>query len=283
MTDEHEDKKIDIIKSISNNTQLLTWIVLFIIIALLFMNAKVIYSDRIFSFSSVIILSCVTGLVLIGFYVARRISLNAVNSLMEYNDELEVRVNERTAELSETVKMLQRNINERKQVESKLYNLSITDELTGLYNRRGFFTLAEHRLMLAKREKTGLLILYADLDHLKDVNDTLGHEEGDRLIKDTADIIKSTYRKTDIIARIGGDEFVAFPVGTTEDHVAIIAGRLEKNIENYNSQRASEYKMSVSIGIAAYDPNSVKSVDGLLAQADELMYEHKKSKKFANN
>ena len=279
MKNMREDKKINIIKSISKNTRLLTWIVLFIIIALLFMNIKVIYSDRISSFFSVLMLSCVTGLVLIGFYVARRISLNAVNSLMDYNDELEVRVNQRTAELSKTVKILQENISERKQMEDKLYTLSITDELTGLYNRRGFFTLAEHRLMLAKREKAGLLILYADLDHLKDINDTLGHEEGDRLIKDTADIIKSTYRNTDIISRIGGDEFVAFPVGTDEDHVAIIASRLEKNIKDFNSKRDSGYKISLSIGIAAYDPNSVQSVDGLLAQADELMYEHKKSKK----
>jgi diguanylate cyclase (GGDEF)-like protein len=278
MPNQSEIKKIDIINTISKNTRLLTWIILFIIFILLFLNTKGIYSDHISSFSSAVILSIVTGLVLLGFYIARRISLNAINSLMHYNDELEMRVSERTGELTETVKILQENIDERKQMEDKLYSMSITDELTGLYNRRGFFTLAEHCLLLAKREKKGLLLLYADLDHLKEVNDTLGHKEGDRLIKDTADILKSTYRETDIIARIGGDEFVAFPVGSSEAQISIIANRLQNNIDNFNAKRDPIYKLSLSIGVVAYDPNSVQSLDRLLAQADKLMYDHKRNK-----
>jgi phosphoglycerate-specific signal transduction histidine kinase len=137
MPNQSEIKKIDIINTISKNTRLLTWIILFIIFILLFLNTKGIYSDHISSFSSAVILSIVTGLVLLGFYIARRISLNAINSLMHYNDELEMRVSERTGELTETVKILQENIDERKQMEDKLYSMSITDELTGLYNRRG--------------------------------------------------------------------------------------------------------------------------------------------------
>jgi diguanylate cyclase (GGDEF)-like protein len=165
----------------------------------------------------------------------------------------------------------------------RLHTLSITDELTGLYNRRGFFTLAEDHLMSAKRSEKGLLLLYADLDNLKEINDTLGHDEGDRLIKETAEILKSTYRTSDIIARIGGDEFVAFPVGSDEDHVAIIANRLQKNIENFNAENNNRYKLRISTGIAMYDPSSVESINELLAQADELMYEHKKSKKKGHN
>jgi diguanylate cyclase (GGDEF)-like protein len=110
------------------------------------------------------------------------------------------------------------------------------------------------------------------------VNDTLGHKEGDRLIKDTADILKSTYRETDIIARIGGDEFVAFPVGSSEAQISIIANRLQNNIDNFNAKRDPIYKLSLSIGVVAYDPNSVQSLDRLLAQADKLMYDHKRNK-----
>jgi diguanylate cyclase (GGDEF)-like protein len=133
--------------------------------------------------------------------------------------------------------------------------------------------------MLAKREEKGAMMLYADLDNLKEINDTLGHDEGDRLIRKTADILKSTYRTSDIIARIGGDEFVVFPIGADEDQAAKTAKRLQENIENFNAKYNKRYKLRLSIGIATYDPNSVQSVDELLAKADSLMYEHKKSKK----
>ncbi len=161
----------------------------------------------------------------------------------------------------------------------RLHALSITDELTGLYNRRGFFTLAEECLTSAKRADTGLMLLYADLDNLKEINDTLGHDEGDRLIRETAAILKSTYRTSDIIARIGGDEFVAFPVGTDKDHVSSIAQRLQESIEKFNAKNNNRYKLNISVGIATYDARSVQSIDELLAQADDLMYKHKKSKK----
>jgi diguanylate cyclase (GGDEF)-like protein len=165
----------------------------------------------------------------------------------------------------------------------RFHTLSITDELTGLYNRRGFFSLANNYLMLAKRAKKGLMLLYADLDNFKEINDTFGHDEGDRVIKETAAILKSTYRTSDIIARIGGDEFVVFPVGTDKDHADIIANRLQENIGNFNARNNNRYKLGISIGIATYDPNSVQSsvqsIDELLTEADNLMYRYKNSKK----
>jgi diguanylate cyclase (GGDEF)-like protein len=163
----------------------------------------------------------------------------------------------------------------------RLHTLSITDELTGLYNRRGFFSLAEEHLTIAKRAKKGLMLLYADLDNFKEINDTLGHDEGDRLIKEIAAILKSTYRTSDIIARIGGDEFVVFPVGTDDDHIDIITNRLHENIDNFNNRNNNTFKLGISIGIATYNPNSVQSIDELLAEADDLMYKHKKSKKMS--
>jgi diguanylate cyclase (GGDEF)-like protein len=161
----------------------------------------------------------------------------------------------------------------------RLHTLSVTDELTGLYNRRGFFSLAEDSLMLAQRAEKRIMMLYADLDNLKAINDTFGHDEGDRLIQETAAILKSTYRTSDIIARIGGDEFVAFAVGTDEDHVAIMANRLQENIENFNAKNNNRYTLRISTGLVTYEPNSVQSINELLAEADGLMYEDKKSKK----
>ena len=113
-------------------------------------------------------------------------------------------------------------------MQQEIRNLTLRDELTGIYNRRGFFALVEYQFNMAKRSKTGLFMLYADLDNLKIINDTLGHQEGDRALIETADILRNNFRQSDIIARIGGDEFVVFPVGTSADCVDKILGRLQK-------------------------------------------------------
>jgi diguanylate cyclase (GGDEF)-like protein/PAS domain S-box-containing protein len=173
------------------------------------------------------------------------------------------------------------NITKRKRVEEQLRNLSITDELTGLYNRRGFFTLAEREFKLAKRMKRGIFMLYADLDGMKAINDTFGHHEGDKVLKEVANVLRETYRDSDIIARVGGDEFVIIPVGVTGDDIEIITSRLQKGINDYNSKINRSYKVSLSAGIAFYDPERPCSMDQLLAEADKSMYEQKRSKQKA--
>ncbi len=124
-------------------------------------------------------------------------------------------------------------------------------------------------------------MLYADMDNLKIINDTYGHKEGDRVIVEAAHILKTTYRESDIIARIGGDEFVVFPIRIDGDEIETIISRLSDSIEEHNGIAQREYKLSMSVGISPYDPESTQSVDDLLAQADMLMYEHKKAKKEA--
>ncbi len=163
-------------------------------------------------------------------------------------------------------------------LQEKVRTMAVTDELTGLYNRRGFFSLVEKLLQLCKREKKGIFMLYTDLDGLKKINDTFGHKEGDMALIDIANILRNNYRESDIIARIGGDEFVVIPIGTTEDSAKIATSRLQKSIEIHNSEINRSYKLSLSFGIAYYDPENPCSIDELLVQGDKLMYEQKRHK-----
>jgi two-component system cell cycle response regulator len=160
----------------------------------------------------------------------------------------------------------------------EIRHLALHDELTGLYNRRGFFTLVEHQLRIAKRKKTGMYLLYADLDELKKINDILGHQEGDKALIATAGILKRNYRESDIIARVGGDEFVVFPVGKSGDDVDRILDRLQNAVDEYNTKTARGYSLSISAGISYYDPEQAVSTDDLIARADHSMYERKKNK-----
>jgi len=171
-----------------------------------------------------------------------------------------------------------RDCADRKLMEEKLYKMSITDELTGLLNRRGFYTLCEQQLRLSKRQNKGIYLLYADLDNLKKINDVYGHHEGDVALRGAAAIIKECFRDADIIARIGGDEFAVIPPGSSESQLEKIIERFLKNVENYNVKVKPAYKLSLSAGTAYYDPSNPCSVDELLRQADESMYENKRNK-----
>ena len=162
--------------------------------------------------------------------------------------------------------------------EEKYRSLSLVDELTGLYNRRGFLTMVEHYLKIVKRQKKGIFMLYADFDDLKSINDTWGHQEGDLALIETAKNLKETYRESDIIARISGDEFVVIPVGTDRDCLDIVINRLQKALDSYNAQSNCGYRLSLTVGIAFYDPEHPCTIEELLAQADKSMYERKRGK-----
>ena len=123
-----------------------------------------------------------------------------------------------------------------------------------------------------------MFLLYADLDKFKKINDTFGHNEGDQVLIKAADILRSTYRESDLIARLGGDEFVVFPVGNDEEHVNLIIARLQNKIDEFNAQEERDYKLSMSVGVAPYDPDYFSSMDELLAEADRLMYKQKRQK-----
>lgn len=164
------------------------------------------------------------------------------------------------------------------QLHKELRSLAITDDMTGVYNRRGFLTLGEHLLKLAKRNRTGMFLLFADLDNLKQINDRFGHDEGDQALIELAGTLKSNYRESDIIARLGGDEFVILPVGTCDDCTEIIVERLNKSIQRLNDRLNRKYQISISFGLSFFDPEKPCSLAELVSIADKEMYQMKKSK-----
>jgi diguanylate cyclase (GGDEF)-like protein/PAS domain S-box-containing protein len=171
------------------------------------------------------------------------------------------------------------DITERKRLEEEIIALSNSDHLTGLLNRRGFMTLAEHQLKIQERAKMGLLLLFADLDNMKWINDNLGHEKGDKALIEVASIFKEVFRKSDIIARVGGDEFAVLGIGASPKDLNILESRLQHHLDIHNAIENRDYKISVSIGMAYNDPENPYSIDELMSRADAAMYEQKRSKR----
>ncbi len=178
----------------------------------------------------------------------------------------------------EYIRCIFHDITDRKRMEEDLRTMSLHDELTGLYNRRGFITLAEQQLKIADRMKRGISLLFADLDGMKFINDTFGHQEGDRALIDTTNILKDTFRGSDILARVGGDEFVVLALETNDTYCDLLADRLKTNFDAFNKKGGRGYTLTLSVGIAHYDPENPCSIDDILKRADNLMYNGRKRK-----
>jgi diguanylate cyclase (GGDEF)-like protein len=159
-------------------------------------------------------------------------------------------------------------------VEREIRSLAITDELTGLYNRRGFLAAATHHLKLAHRNKQNALLLYCDVDDLKRINDSFGHQEGDLAIVRAADALEATFRDSDIVARLGGDEFAVLASEASIPDRQTIQCRMANCLKTACGEEP-RYKLSVSLGVARYDPETPSSLGALMARADEEMYAHK--------
>ncbi|MDD5168458.1 MAG: diguanylate cyclase [Syntrophales bacterium] len=179
----------------------------------------------------------------------------------------------------EGLQAVSRDISERKRMEDELQRAAIIDLLTGLYNRRGFITLAKQQMLLTERSKKGLFLCFVDLDDLKKVNDEGGHEEGDKILAEAAIILGEAFRESDIIARIGGDEFAVFAIDGAAGHSHILRDRLQQQIDLHNGGADRRYKLSMSCGIAYYDPDAPCTLDELMAIADARMYAEKRAKK----
>jgi diguanylate cyclase (GGDEF)-like protein len=174
---------------------------------------------------------------------------------------------------------LYQKVTELEQANIRLHRLSLTDELTGINNRRGFMIHAEELLKFARRAGYQLCLLYLDVDHLKHINDTFGHAAGDAALRDAARILTGTFRQSDIIARLGGDEFGVLALDTTGSHVETIQSRLQSNLDAHNAQTDHGYVLSLSLGMIHVDLKSNLTTEELLAQADAALYLNKQQKR----
>ncbi|MEJ5184233.1 MAG: diguanylate cyclase [Rectinemataceae bacterium] len=172
-----------------------------------------------------------------------------------------------------------RDITEAIQLRKELEQMSLTDDLTGLYNRRGFKLLSERMLKLARRMQSNLFILFGDLDGLKHINDTLGHIEGDNAIQAIAGCLRQAFRETDIIARLGGDEFAVIGLINDSFIPEALIERLQALIARFNSEHKAAFSLSISLGIETLSYATNQSIDEVLHRADTLMYEQKQKKK----
>ena len=167
---------------------------------------------------------------------------------------------------------------ERHRQQAKLISLSMTDELTGLYNRRGFMELAGHQLKVAERSERELLLFFGDLDAFKNINDQFGHAAGDQALIRMAQIFKGTFRTSDLIARIGGDEFTVLALEASQAHAGLLTERLRENLKQFNERRVLPFELSLSVGSTCFYPKQSTRLDILLNQADQALYEEKERK-----
>lgn len=157
--------------------------------------------------------------------------------------------------------------------------ISVTDEMTGLLNRRGFMNLGLKAMELSQGRKKGGMVLFGDMDGLKKINDTYGHAAGDRAIKTEALLLKRVFRATDIIGRLGGDEFAIVAPSMTERKYTSIRQHLEDLCNSWNSSSGEPFTISLSLGSAAFSATEKLDLKALLSKADEVLYQEKKRKK----
>jgi two-component system cell cycle response regulator len=173
---------------------------------------------------------------------------------------------------------------ERHRLQDALYNLSIMDELTGLYNRRGFFSLAEQHLNSLSQDSKGFFVIVTDLDGMKQINDSHGHHMGDLALIDTSNILKEVFQNSAVIARMGGDEFnILLPedpdkwMEMEELELEIIA-KMQQYLTSFNKNGGRAYTLAISLGLSHYDPAAPVTLGELIIHADHRMYANKKEK-----
>lgn len=176
-----------------------------------------------------------------------------------------------------------RDISDRKEAEDALRRMSLSDPLTGLYNRRGFFMLAQQQLNAARTLPGHAILLYFDLNDFKQVNDTYGHHAGDEALKEVAAVLNETFRDSDLCGRLGGDEFVALAVNCLDPSGAVLTRRLDERLAIHNAKEGRQFSLSMGRGLARFDPASPKNLQQLLDEADARLYDDKRARRRARS
>ncbi len=178
-----------------------------------------------------------------------------------------------------------RDITEKKQREAQLHDqaeqlraLSLRDELTGLYNRRGFMELAQLQLLAAQRCEGPCAVFFADLNGMKLINDQLGHEMGDHAIRAASQVLSKVFGAADVLARLGGDEFAVFVSDCDEERARELIPRIDRSVADANGVSTARYRLSISAGFAAWSAANPRDLDGLMKLADANMYHAKKER-----
>jgi two-component system cell cycle response regulator len=172
--------------------------------------------------------------------------------------------------------------NGRLGLQRTLLQMALKDDLTGLHNRRGFIALATQQLTWARDTGQHMVMFFADLDGLKWINDRYGHGEGDRAISLAAACIRETFRRFDVTARLSGDEFVALIMEEPGRSAEAICRRLQMNLSACAGAE-SRYRVSMSVGVAHFDPDKPVTLEELMRQADTKLYEHKRKNRLATS
>lgn len=204
------------------------------------------------------------------------LQLTAALGKIEAHSALQRRVSDQREELANTSESHAAELARRDEAAAEMRMLSVTDVLTGLYNRRGFFLQAEHIYKLARRRRTQSAAIFADIDGLKRVNDALGHEAGDRLLQGAAGVFHVSFRHADVLARLGGDEFVAYTLD--DEQPGVILQRIQANLRAFNLMQERPYTVSISAGVVQCDSGSGHTLSHYLLLADEKMYAQKRSR-----
>jgi diguanylate cyclase (GGDEF)-like protein/PAS domain S-box-containing protein len=171
------------------------------------------------------------------------------------------------------------DITERKNMEQELLKLAHYDVLTGSYSRGYGLALLKQQIKTSNRKKNTILLLYLDVDNFKYINDTFGHKEGDKVLKESVGLFKSTLREIDIICRMGGDEFLLIFPDSSLKESSLIRSRLQKKLSRLNKSIKKNYIIKFSMGFSEYLPDKPKVLDELINIADQRMYEEKKKNK----
>lgn len=179
----------------------------------------------------------------------------------------------------EHLSTIMRDITERKEAEDALRRMSLCDQLTGLYNRRGFFMLAQQHLNVARTAVGHAILLYFDLNDFKAINDTYGHATGDEALREVAVILGETFRDSDLCGRLGGDEFVALAVNCLDPSGEVLLRRLDERLAAHNARPGRSYTLSIGRGLVRFDPDNPRSLQQMLDQADARLYEDKRGRK----